>query len=62
MLSCLVYFVVSCKRLVGIVTWIVCMVVAVLCVWTSYVYCGHIMYMCGLLMCISFVECTDVLL
>jgi hypothetical protein len=39
MLICLVCFHVSCKCLVCIVVrWIVCTVIVVLCMWSSYVY------------------------
>jgi hypothetical protein len=69
MLSCLMYFYVSSKCLVCIVVrWIVCKVV-VLCMQSSYEYCGHLMCMCGHLMCmcghlmcICCTECVDVLL
>jgi hypothetical protein len=37
------------------------MVVAVLCMWLSYVYC-HRICMCGLLMCTCCTDCIDVLL
>jgi hypothetical protein len=63
MVSFLVYFDVRCKRLAcTVVRWIVFMVVAVLCMWLSYVYCGHLMCMCGLLMCTCCIDCIDVLL
>jgi hypothetical protein len=45
-----------------VVRWTVSMVVAVLCMWLSYVYCGHLMCMCGLLMCTCCIDCIDVLL
>jgi hypothetical protein len=40
---------------------IVFMVVAVLCMWLSYVY-GHLICMCGLLMSTCCTDCMDVLL
>jgi hypothetical protein len=44
MVSFLVYFGVRCKCPVcNVVRWIVFVVVAVLCMWLSYVYCGHLM-------------------
>jgi hypothetical protein len=47
MLSCLVYFDVSSTCLVCIVVrWNVCMVVAVLCMWSSYVYFLYWVYWC----------------
>jgi hypothetical protein len=45
-----------------VLRWIVFMVVAVLCVWLSYVYCGHLLCMCGLLMCTCCTDCIDVLM
>jgi hypothetical protein len=44
-----------------VVGWIVFMVEAVLCMRSSYVYCGHLMSMFGLLICTCCTECTDVL-
>jgi hypothetical protein len=39
LISCLVYIYVSFKVLVCIVSWIVCMLIAVLCIlWSPYVY------------------------
>jgi hypothetical protein len=58
MVSFLVYFDVRGT----VVRWIVFMVVAALCLWLSYVYCGHLMCMCGLLMCTCCTDCIDVLL
>jgi hypothetical protein len=41
------------------VRWIVFMVVAVLCMWLSDVYCVHLMCMCGLLTGTCGVDCID---
>jgi hypothetical protein len=63
MVSVLVYFDVRCTCPVcTVVRWIVFMVVAVLCIWLSFVYCGHLMCMCDSLMCTCCIDCTEVLL
>jgi hypothetical protein len=60
MVSFLVYFDGRCKcPLCTVIGWIVFMIVAVLCMWLSYVCCDHLMCMCGHPMCI---DCIDVLL
>jgi hypothetical protein len=63
----LVYFDGRCKSAIcTVVRLIMFLVVAVLCMWLSFVYCDHFMCMCGLLMCmcglLKFIDCIDVLL
>jgi hypothetical protein len=48
LISCLVYIYVSFKVLVCIVSWIVCRVIAVLCIlWSPYVYSLSVYLWCG---------------
>jgi hypothetical protein len=61
MVGFIVYFDVRCKCPVCVLLDdIVFMVVAVLCMWLSYVYC-HLICMCGLVMCSCCTDCIDVL-